>query len=333
VRATAPFCALGGRLDLRHLGPQRLKRLAASTAEQGGPSPLFLIRIGLTALFVAGAAYSVQAGWHQIADYNWHLNPSLVVLAIVLFVSATLLGNLIWLLLMRSFGAHIALRPALRVYCTSNLGKYLPGKVWHVFARIYLAQQYGAPVARATTGSVIDVLIFVAAGCVVSVLALPTLLGWAIELPMIIGLMIAAAAIIGALLHPVILNAIFACAGRFVAKFRDVRLEVGFASILRIFGLDLLLWGVICGGVYAAVHSVAPVSLNHAPTLAAIYAVSYTSGLIMPLAPAGLGVREGATIFFLAPLVGAPAAVVSTALIRVLQVLAESLCAAAFSRL
>jgi uncharacterized membrane protein YbhN (UPF0104 family) len=180
---------------------------------------------------------------------------------------------------------------------------------------------------------VIDVLIFVAAGCVVSVLALPTLLGWSIELPLLVGLMIVAAAIIGALLHPSILNTMFSLGGRSVSKLRDVRLEVGFSSILQIFALDLLLWGVICSGVYAAVHSVAPVPIGHAPTLAAIYAVSYTSGLLMPLAPAGLGVREGATIFFLAPLVGAPAAVVSTALIRVLQVLAESLCAAAFSRL
>ncbi len=309
-----------------------MKRLAASPTNTG-PSALLILRIALTVLFVVGAAYSIQAGWHQIADYNWQLNPPLVVIATMLFVGATLLGNMIWLLLMRSFGAHIAVRPALRVYCTSNLGKYLPGKVWHVFARIYLAQQYGAPVARATSGSVVDVLIFVAAGCVVSVLALPTLLGWTIELPLLIGLMVVTAAVIGTLLHPLILNTVFALGGRFAPKFRDVRLEVGFPSILRIFGLDLLLWGVICGGVYAAVQSVAPVSINYAPTLAAIYAVSYTSGLIMPLAPAGLGVREGATIFFLAPLVGAPAAVVATALIRVLQVLAESLCAAAFSRL
>jgi uncharacterized membrane protein YbhN (UPF0104 family) len=301
-----------------------LKRLAASTAESGGVSPLFVLRVGLTVLFVAGALYSIQAGWHQIADYNWQLNPSLVLVAIVLFVTATLLGNVIWLLLMRSFGAHIAIRPALRVYCTSNLGKYLPGKVWHVLARVYLAQQYGAPVARATSGSVIDVLIFVAAGCVVSVLALPTLLGWDIEAPLLVGLMLVTAAVIGMLLHPAVLNTLFAFGGRYVARLRDVRLEVGFPSILRIFGLDLLLWAVICGGVYAAVHAVSPVSISHAPTLAAIYAVSYTSGLIMPLAPAGLGVREGATIFFLAPLVGAPAAVVSTALIRVLQVLAES---------
>jgi glycosyltransferase 2 family protein len=311
-----------------------LKPLAASTPNTDRrPSVLLIARVGLTVLFVAGAIYSVQAGWHQIADYNWRLNPPLVAVAMLLFVAATLLGNMIWLLLMRSFGAHIALRPALRVYCTSNLGKYLPGKVWHVFARIYLAQQYGAPVARATSGSVADVLIFVAAGCVVSVLALPTLLDWAIEAPLLIGLMLVATTVIGALLHPVILNALFHFAGRYVSKLHDVRLEVGFPSILRIFGLDLALWGLICGGVYTAVHSVAPVPIDHAPTLAAIYAVSYTSGLIMPLAPAGLGVREGATIFFLAPLVGAPAAVVSTALIRVLQVLAESLCAAVFSRL
>ncbi|MFN0072645.1 MAG: lysylphosphatidylglycerol synthase domain-containing protein, partial [Chloroflexota bacterium] len=297
------------------------------------PPLLLILRVGLTVVFVAGAAYSLQGGWYQIADYSWQLDPPLVILATVLFVGATLLGNMIWLLLMRSFGAHIALRPALRVYCTSNLGKYLPGKVWHVFARIYLAQQYGAPVARATTGSITDVLIFVAAGCVVSVLALPTVIGWSIEMPILVGLMLGSAAGIGAMLHPVVLNSVFALGGRFVPRFRDVRLEVGYIAILRIFALDLLLWGVICGGVFATVHAVAPVSIAHAPTLAAIYAVSYTSGLIMPLAPAGLGVREGATIFFLAPLVGAPAAIVSTALIRVLQVLAESLCAAAFSRL
>lgn len=310
-----------------------MKRSGSPTRDARRLSPLLLLRVGLTVVFIAGAVYSLQGGWHQIAAYSLQLDPPLVALAVGFFIGATLLGNLIWLLLMRSFGAHIALRPALRVYCTSNLGKYLPGKVWHVFARIYLAQQYGAPVARATSGSVIDVLIFVAAGGVVSVLALPTLIGEGLETPLLIVLMAGAAGTVGLLLHPLVLNTVFGIGGRFVPKFREVRLEVGYGSILRIFALDLMLWCVICAGVYASVHAVAPVPLTHAPTLAAIYAVSYTSGLIMPLAPAGLGVREGATIFFLAPLVGAPAAIVATALIRVLQVLAEGLCAAAFHRL
>ena len=292
-----------------------------------------MARVGLTVLFFAGAIYSIQAGWHQIADYNWRLNPPLVVVAMMLFVGATLLGNMIWLLLMRSFGAHIALRPALRVYCTSNLGKYLPGKVWHVFARIYLAQQYGAPVARATSGSVADVLIFVAAGCVVSVLALPTLLGWAIEVPLLIGLMLVASTVIGALLHPVILNALFDFTGK--RRFQASRRPTGsWISIdpaylwprSRPLGPDLR----------RRLHRrpLGSPGINRACADARGYLRRVLHVWIDHAARAGrLGVREGATIFFLAPLVGAPAAVVSTALIRVLQVLAESLCAAVFSRL
>lgn len=310
-----------------------LKRVAPPFPTSSSPTVSTVVRIGLTLLFVAGAALSLQGGWHQIAEYSWQLDGRLIALALCLYIVSTLLGNLVWVLLMRSFGAPIEARPALRVYCTSNLGKYLPGKVWHVFARIYLAQQYGAPLARATSGSVTDVLIFVAAGGVISVLAVPSIVGWTVE-PALLALLVgAAAAAVLVVLHPTVLKSVLAVAGRFIPRLRDLHLEIEFGAVLRILALDLVLWGVICAGVYATVHAVFPLSITQAPTLAAIYAVSYTSGLIMPLAPAGLGVREGAFALLLAPIVGVPAAAVSTALIRVLQVAAEAVCAAAFHRL
>ena len=87
-----------------------------------------------------------------------------------------------------------------------------------------------------------------------------------------------------------------------------------------------------------AVHLVDlhPVTPEHPaatfPTLGAIYALSYLSGLVMPLAPAGLGVREGLMALLLSQLMPVPAAAAASVLVRVLQVAAEGLCAAVFSR-
>ena len=315
-----------------------------STAEPGAAAPslraAWSLRTGVKAsvvlLLFGGLAVALQGGWEKLGEHRWQFEPWAVATSLLAMIAASIWGAAAWLVIARAFGAPLGARPALRVYSVSNLGKYLPGKVWHAFARVYMARDEGVPLSIATASVLIDVLLNVAGAALVVVVALPTIISALTDLD---GPMITALALVGvlvglALLHPAALNAIFRVAGRLMPSRSFPPITVGYATILRAFVLYVLLWVLYSAALFSSIQAVHPISAATFPMLSAIYTFSYLAGLIMPLAPAGLGVREGLMALLLSQLVPVPvpAAAAASVLVRVLQVVAEGLCAAIFSR-
>lgn len=304
-------------------------------AGRGRPAGLVssAVKALVVLLLFGGLAVALEGGWERLGEYQWQFEPWAVGMALAVMIGANVWAALSWLLLARAFGASLAARPALRIYSTSNLGKYLPGKVWHAFARVYLLQQHGAPLALATTIVVTDIVMYIAAGLLVMLLAFPTIVGSAVDVngSFLVGVALVGVVVGLALLHPAALNWGFRIAQRLMKRpFPPI--EVSYATILKIFVSYVVLWVLNTVGFWAAIQAVHPISATALPTLGAIYATSYLSGLIVPLAPAGLGVREGLAALLLSQLIPVPAAAVASVLVRVLQVVSEGVCAAAFSK-
>jgi uncharacterized membrane protein YbhN (UPF0104 family) len=293
--------------------------------------PRSLIQMLVVGLLFVAVAVTLARGWSELASYQWRLNQAAAGVALVLWLATNLGAGACWITVTRAFGVRLPIGLALRVFCTSNLGKYLPGKVLHVFARIYLVQQQGVSVGVGTTSAMLDVLLYIGAGLVFSVFALPMALSTRGGDPTGTLLFGAGAIVLGvALLHPRVLNAVLAIGGRFVPRFRNLRFELSYRTILGAFILYLLLWLIVAAAVYAGVSCVASVPLEDAPILGAIFALSYVTGLITPT-PAGVGGREAVMIALFPFFMPAPAAVVATILNRLLQVGAEALCAGLLS--
>jgi uncharacterized membrane protein YbhN (UPF0104 family) len=315
--------------------PARSEPHAASPPKAGRWPIATVARVAVILLLFGGLAAALEGGWEQLRGYEWQFEPWAVGASFVLMLLASVWAAVAWFAIARAFGANLTPAPALRIYSTSNLGKYLPGKVWHAFARVYLAQQHGIPLAVGTTSVLTDIVLYIAAGLLVTVLALPTI-GRAVGLGS--GPLITAAALVGViaclvLLHPAALNLGFRLAGRMLPGRTFPPIEASYFTILKIFVLYVVLWGLYSVALYFTLQAVGSIELSALPTLGAIFALSYLSGLIMPLAPAGLGVREGMMALLLAQLVPVPVAAAASVLVRALQVFAEGVCAAAFSRI
>lgn len=289
------------------------------------------VQYAVVGVLFAAVALTLQRGWNELDRYHWSLDQRWVAVALGVWVATNLGSAACWLLVTRAFGVRLPIGPALRVFFTSNLGKYLPGKVVHVLARVYLVQQQGVPVAVGTTSAMLDVLLYIGAGVVLSVFALPTAVAaeGASQTLSLAGSVLAVCLGV-ALLHPRALNVALGLAGRFVPRLRGLRFELRYRAILAAFALYLLLWLLVVAAVYAGVRSVADVPAASAPLLGAIFALSYVTGLITPT-PAGVGGREAVMIALFPFFMPAPAAVVATILNRLLQVIAEALCAGLLS--
>jgi uncharacterized membrane protein YbhN (UPF0104 family) len=286
------------------------------------------LQYAVIGLLFAAVLLALWRGWSQLDDYHWQLDQGAALLALGLWVVATLGAGACWLVVTRAFGVHLPVGLALRVFCTSNLGKYLPGKVLHVFARVYLIQQQGVPLAVGTTSTMLDVLLYIAAGLVLSLFALPTALGG--DNPLVTAAAALAVVLGVALLHPRALNRMLGFGGRFVPRLRGLRFELSYRAVLGAFALYLLLWLVVTAAVYAGVRSVAYVPPGSAPLLGAVFAFSYITGLLTPT-PAGVGGREAAMAWLFTAFMPFPAALVATVLNRLLQVGAEAICAGLLS--
>lgn len=293
-----------------------------------------ILRALVVVLLFGGLVLALRGSWEQLRDWEWQLDPWAIGAAFLMMIATSVWAAISWLLVARAFGARLAVWPALRIYSTSNLGKYLPGKVLHAFARVYLTQQEGVPLSLATTAVVTDVVLYIASAALFMVLALPTLVDAVADVngPLVIGVALVGVVIGLALLHPAALNAGFRVAQRLMPRRSFPPIEVSYWTILRIFPLYVIIWALNTGGLFFAVQAVSEISIAALPTLGAVYALSYLAGLFMPLAPGGLGVREGLMALLLAQLMPVPAAAAASVLVRVVQVAAEGLCAAVFSR-
>jgi glycosyltransferase 2 family protein len=306
---------------------------SAAVVQSGSPIAT-IVRVGVVLVLFGGLAVALGGGWERLREYQWQFEPWAVAASFAMLLLASVWAALSWFAVIKAFGVPLAARPSLRIYSTSNLGKYLPGKVWHAFARVYLAQQHGVPVALATTTVLTDIVLYIAAGLLTAVVALPTVARafGAAGGPLATSAALAAVVAGLALLHPAALNAGFRLAGRVMPRRSFPPIEASYTTILKIFVLYVVLWGLNSIALFLSVLAVGSIELSNLPTVGAIFALSYLSGLIMPLAPAGLGVREGLMALLLAQLMPVPAAAAASVLVRGLQVAAEGVCAAAFSR-
>ena len=67
---------------------------------------------------------------------------------------------------------RVPLAPAVRIWSTSELARYLPGVIWQVVGRIYLVKPYGVRGSHCSASQVLELVIFLLANMLVAVACL-----------------------------------------------------------------------------------------------------------------------------------------------------------------
>ncbi len=290
-----------------------------------------LLKVAIPVVLFLGAIVALAGGWRQLIETQIEIQPIPAVAAFAVLLIGGTWASIVWAHMARVFGASFSLRAGARVYLTSNLGKYLPGKVGHVVARIYLAREQGVPLTIGTTAAVVDIVLYLAAALTCAVLALPAFFPFGGRLVSLVAVLAVSVGL--ALLHPAVLNRVLGGLARRLPGGTAFRLECGYTTILLLFGMYVILIGLTTFGMLLSISALQPLSLGELTRIASIYGVSYLAGVLVPFAPNGIGVREGVMATMLEGSMTVLVAGAASVLFRVLQVGAEALLALIASRL
>jgi len=259
----------------------------------------------VSAALVYWVARAVVSQLAEIERHAWTIRPALVAASFVALAIAYGLYALLWRRLLADLGTRLDRATALRVWMIAQLGKYVPGKVWGAVGRTVLVARAGGDPLAAGLSIVYEIALMVATGVVLALAAFPL---WRAGISQVVfdRVGIAAPAIVaGAILVSVFVPGTWRLAGRFAAWLvpgaavptlplkRLPWLVFGYAAtwLATATGFALLL---------AALH---PVRGTELPGAAAAFVFAWVAGMLVFVAPAGLGVREAVLLVYLDGLV------------------------------
>ena len=217
-------------------------------------------------------------------DWRGVTTASLIVLVSYAVLIAT------WRATVQAWGERISIGDAARIWFISNLGRYVPGKVWQIGAMGVMAQRVGVSPVAAVGSALVVSLVHVLVGFVIVAVTGRSLLGAALPrgpvVPIVLGLM--GVALIGApWLVPFGARLVGRITGRDIAEPHlpptAIWLAAGGSAVAwLLFGfafrvLATALLGAAAGDVNAYI---------------AVFTLSYLLGFVALFAPGGIGVRE-----------------------------------------
>jgi uncharacterized membrane protein YbhN (UPF0104 family) len=227
--------------------------------------------------------------WDAVGDYQWDFNYMLLGLSFLLLVGALTCMVLIWRYILSAMGHSLPFKTSWRIWFLSNLGRYLPGKVWQVMGMVYLCEREDVPKAVTFTSIVLGLSLYSLAGLFLMYLYI--LFGEGEQFSQYAYVFLLCIPLGICVLYPAVFEKTLNFALRLVKK-EQIKLNVRFSMIITLFFIYIVIWGVYGLAFYLFASSIFPISFSHFPALVCIFAASYVIGLVAIFVPAGIGVRE-----------------------------------------
>lgn len=260
--------------------------------------------VGITVMILGGL---VRHHWQEVRQLQLQPGAGRSLLgAALITMGAQGWSGYVWQRILVAF--HQPFRPvvAIAVYLHTNLGKYLPGNIWHFYGRIVAVQRAGGSGAIAGMATLLEPLLLAAAALVLGLgnygqggqgefWRSPSLFPVAV-LPLV-GM---AGILLG--LHPWVLNRCLVLLSR-KKKLPSTSAPADLPQIDR-YPWSLLLGALgflllRSGGFWLTCQAVAPIPWTELPRVVSCFSWAWLWGFIVPGAPGGLGVFEVTAIALL----------------------------------
>jgi glycosyltransferase 2 family protein len=244
--------------------------------------------VAFAAAVVWFAIAAVTRQWHDVRAAAVAIHPrwSLIAAscAVVLLTYALLIE--VWRTVLRSWDARLPFGAAAGIWLISNLGRYVPGKVWQLGSMAIMARDHGVSGVAAAGSALVVTLLNTVAGFVV--VALTGMRLFEVNAPLITLALLLGAAVV---FMPWVLPRLGFLAARVTGRHVQIPRMAGRALwvVLAACAAGWVMYGV-------AFRLFAVGVLGHAGgavgVYVAVFTASYLAGFLALFAPGGLVVRE-----------------------------------------
>lgn len=239
------------------------------------------------------AVFLVRYFYNNIDDYknldmdiNWGVFAGAVLFYFLYKISLASLWH--YLTVLNDCG--IKYFRAITAYLYSILGKYIPGKVFMLLARIPAYEEEGKSIGKVTVCFFLEnicTLLGAAFLFLVSLFFFPNdVLGqyqWAAVL-LVIAFFIC--------INPKIINFFLKYVEKIMKK-DNLRIPITYGQMFKVVGLFIGNWIIVGIGFYMLTCSIYQIPVSELLYVAGIFGVSCIIGILAVFAPSGIGVREG----------------------------------------
>jgi len=289
----------------------------------------WIIKTALVTVVLYFLYLQVDSHWSEIVAFDWKIyDYRKLIESILLGLAGLFVLSYTWRYIIGGFGHKLSSADAFRISYLSQLGRYVPGKIWQLFGILYLARQKGISPEKATASFVVSQLFLIPSSLLIFVIAAqldPNILSAQVALVgpktmyLLTGIMVAVS--VALVVRPnsflMIGNVVLRKLGR-----EEVRFVIDKKVALGVFLGYCFGWILFGAAFWRFIGSILPSSDLGFLSAAGIYNGSYQIGYLALFAPGGFGPRELVMSQMLTPYVGgiAPAA---TVLCRFWSILVE----------
>jgi uncharacterized membrane protein YbhN (UPF0104 family) len=283
------------------------------------------------ALLIFGFLFrSLYLEWEQVVAYHWNLNYLALVVAFGLMLLAAAFYAYLWKLILERLGTPLSYRKSYRIFFLSQLGRYIPGKVWSILGLVYLSQKEGVSKVISGTSVTLQLVLQIVSGVMVFAMALPLWRDLDSSTGLVALILLLPVGLI--LLHPAVVTRGVKLALRMTGQ-TEIELSWSYQYLLGQLALWIGFWLLNGVAYHFLIRSLDSSPLPHVLVLAGIFSVSWVAGFISLVTPSGLGVMEGALAFLLSFFFPMHVATIIALWTRVARTASDLVCAAIAWRL
>lgn len=281
--------------------------------------------LGGTLFFLAKA---FKDNWHEVAAIRiTALEWAMLAIALGVTLLAHIWSAWVWTWILDELNQPVPTSQFVQVYLKTNIAKYLPGNIWHLYGRILAAKNADVKANVATLSVLLEPLLMATAALIVTLLSIE-FIAIGVE-SNFRGLLVFVLATVSIALHPRFLNLAVGFFSRLKLKSTSNTVDTTTFQVKRypwrpILG-ELGFVGLRSAGFLLTVLALTSVETSQIPLLIGAFSLAWLLGLVIPGAPGGLGVFEVTAIALLQQSFSPGWVISAIALYRLVSVLAEAL--------
>jgi len=257
----------------------------------------------LGVVFIAASLWflvkSFSAGVHQAGGIGnlLQFNIPLFILSTVLLAVHITVAGFTWHMVTRVSGGHLGFVKGFAIHYLSQVGKYIPGKVWAAMGKFSLSRNAGLTTAQTGQGLILET-VFIVLGCLMTAVPLMPFIASEAGLGPATGTIaaIGLSLVLLASVHPFFFSRLASLAAKVMKTETSLR-KCTFSEMLTLvpvyFGLFIFL-----GSAFWVMALAFGLRMPFFPGIL-IYPAAMGIGYLAIFAPGGLGARELTTVWLI----------------------------------